>query len=84
MIRFAASLTLFFMATIGPAYAYLDPGTGSMILQGLLAGLAVAAGVFSYWKARILGFFKQTFKSKEAEDLEETGELKAASDIKDE
>ena len=29
-----------------PALAYLDPGTGSIILQGLLAGLAavVAAG----------------------------------------
>jgi len=23
-----------------PAYAYLDPGTGSMIIQGLIAGLA--------------------------------------------
>ena len=25
-----------------PAHAYLDPGTGSIILQGLLAGIAAA------------------------------------------
>jgi hypothetical protein len=34
-----------------PAYAYLDPGTGSLILQGLIASLAAAAGVISlYWQ----------------------------------
>jgi hypothetical protein len=33
-----------------PAYAYLDPGTGSMIVQGLVAGLAVAsAAVAAFW-----------------------------------
>ena len=40
-----------------PAHAYIDPGTGSMILQGLLAGIAVAIGVArTYWQ-RIKGFF---------------------------
>ena len=28
---------------VEPVYAYLDPGTGSAILQGLLAGLAALA-----------------------------------------
>jgi len=33
-----------------PAHAYLDPGTGSIILQSLLAGIAVAIGVLRlYW-----------------------------------
>jgi len=34
-----------------PAYAYLDPGTGSMILQVLLGGVAglALAGKF-YWR----------------------------------
>ena len=39
------------------AYAYLDPGTGSMILQGLIGG--IAGGMFAiriYWgKLKILG-----------------------------
>lgn len=34
-----------------PAHAYLDPGTGSIILQSLLAGIAVAIGVLRlYWQ----------------------------------
>ena len=39
-----------------PAYAYLDPGTGSMVLQGIIA--AVAAGLTTagiYW-SRIKNF----------------------------
>jgi hypothetical protein len=34
-----------------PAWAYLDPGTGSMLVQGLVAALAVAsAAVATFWK----------------------------------
>lgn len=34
-----------------PAYAYLDPGTGSILLQGLLAGVASAIAVLKlYWR----------------------------------
>ncbi len=35
---------------VSPAYAYLDPGTGSLLLQGLLGGIAGIA-VFGkiYW-----------------------------------
>ena len=39
------------------AAAYLDPGTGSMILQGIIAGIAVAGfTIKSYWY-RIRAFF---------------------------
>lgn len=40
------------------AYAYLDPGTGSVLLQGAIA--AIAGGLLavrSYW-ARIVGLFR--------------------------
>lgn len=40
-----------------PTYAYIDPGTGSILLQGLLASLAVGLGVArTYWH-RIKAFF---------------------------
>jgi hypothetical protein len=42
------------------AYAYLDPGTGSMMLQALAAGI-IAAGVF--WR-RILNACKRFFTKK--------------------
>jgi hypothetical protein len=38
------------LISVQEAYAYLDPGTGSMILQGLIGG--IAGGLFAirvYW-----------------------------------
>jgi len=39
------------------AYAYLDPGTGSMILQGIIGGLAAVAVVAKIYWHRLLQFF---------------------------
>jgi len=41
-----------------PAYAYLDPGTGSMLVSavlGVAAAVALAAKMFWY---RLIGFFR--------------------------
>jgi hypothetical protein len=43
-------VTLFVLLLSRPAYAYLDPGTGSILVQGLLAALAVgSAAVAAFW-----------------------------------
>ncbi len=48
-------MTLMFAAS--PAYAYLDPGTGSMLLQGLIAAVAgVMVTARMYWH-KIKGYF---------------------------
>ena len=39
-----------------PSHAYLDPGTGSVVLQSLLAGIAVAIGVLRLYWYRLKGF----------------------------
>lgn len=39
------------------AAAYLDPGTGSMILQGIIAGVAVAGFTIKNYWYRIRAFF---------------------------
>ena len=46
-----------------PAWAYLDPGTGSLILQSVIAGIAGAlvAGRF-YWD-RIKSYISEKFSS---------------------
>ncbi|MGH8563172.1 MAG: hypothetical protein ACREXW_03465 [Gammaproteobacteria bacterium] len=55
-------LLLFIM---GDAHAYLDPGAGSMILQGIIAGIAGGFMVLrSYW-----GKVKQLFTRRKAIDL---------------
>ena len=54
---------IFIAAVSGPflfpsqAYAYLDPGTGSMILQGIIGGLAAVAVVAKLYWHRLLKFF---------------------------
>lgn len=52
--------TLFLFCTIfyvGPAYAYLDPGASSMILQGLVAGLLGGVTFISLFYTKIKKFF---------------------------
>jgi hypothetical protein len=44
----------------GQAHAYLDPGTGSMLLQGLIAGLAAVSVACGYYWGRIKSFFART------------------------
>jgi len=40
----------------GPLYAYLDPGTGSMVIQAVIAGVvgALAVGRLYWYKLRSL------------------------------
>lgn len=39
------------------SFAYLDPGTGSMILQGIIAGIAIAGFTIKNFWYQILGYF---------------------------
>jgi hypothetical protein len=46
-----------FLLLPGSAYAYMDPGTGSLIIQMVVAGSAAALVITrNYWTA-IKGFF---------------------------
>ena len=58
-ITFCACLILLFSAK--PAHAYLDPGTGSMILQLLLGGIAGALVVGKLYFHKIKLFFTGLF-----------------------
>lgn len=47
----AVTLAILGVLVSAPSHAYLDPGTGSIILQGLLASLAVGIGLLRrYWQ----------------------------------
>ena len=41
---------------VAPAHAYLDPGTGSMLLQGLIGGIAAGAAVIGLYWQRVKGY----------------------------
>lgn len=53
----AAAALLFLLATTTPAHAYLDPGTGSMLLQLLLGGVGGALVVGKLYWARLKEVF---------------------------
>ena len=46
------------LSMASPAYAYLDPGTGSMLISAVLGvAAAVALAVKMFWY-RLVGFFR--------------------------
>jgi hypothetical protein len=50
-----------------PAYAYLDPATGSVILQGILAGVAGLMVVLRMYWARVKRFWRRLWGRPESE-----------------
>jgi|TARA_B110000971_G_scaffold189012_1_gene199092 O-antigen/teichoic acid export membrane protein len=46
------------------AYAYLDPGTGSIILQALAGAVAAISSFFYYYGKKVKDFFKKFKKNK--------------------
>lgn len=55
--------TLFiFLLTFSNAYAYLDPNSGSLILQILLGGLAGAAVIIKLYFNKVKSFFESKKK----------------------
>ncbi len=58
LIFFTSSFYLFTM----PAYAYIDPGIGSLILQGIIFVFATLATGFVIAKKKIKNFFLKFLK----------------------
>ena len=62
---------IFCLLTTTNSYGYIDPGTGSFIIQTIMA---VAASIFFYlgYPIRIIkSFFKKIFNSKKKTDKEQ-------------
>jgi len=60
-------ITVLLLLIVTDAFAYLDPGTGSMLLQVILGGVAaVAVAVKLYWHKLRAAF--GVAKKKEPED----------------
>ena len=50
---------LLLLLLANPVYAYLDPGTGSMLIQGLLAAIAAASVTIGIFWRRLRSFFSR-------------------------
>lgn len=57
VVGLSGAALFIFLACASPACAYLDPGTGSMIVQAVIAAIAaVSVSVGIFWK-RLKSFF---------------------------
>ena len=59
---------LFFLSN--DAYAYLDPGSGSIILQAILGFIAAALATASYYWNKLKIFFSKLFKREKKSESE--------------
>lgn len=64
--KVAITATLALAAATTPAFAYLDPGTGSMLLQGLIGGIAAASAVLSVYRQKVKDAYARWFKRDQA------------------
>ena len=63
MNLFFLNLSIFLFSTlVTPAYAYLDPGSGSIILQAILGFIAATVATMSFYWNKIKIFLKKIFK----------------------
>ena len=60
-MKHQASFAALLLLSSMPAYAYLDPATGSIIIQALLAGLVGALLAGKIFFAQIKSYFSRLF-----------------------
>ena len=65
---FSASWVL--LAIPSPAYAYLDPGSISLVLQGVIAGIAGLAATYKIWFFKIKIFIFGPKKINQTSDVD--------------
>jgi hypothetical protein len=51
---------------VSPAYAYLDPGTGSIILQGIIGSIAAGVAIIGIYWQKVKAFFSSENASSES------------------
>lgn len=52
-------LSAVFAGLAGPAHAYIDPGTGSILMQMIVAGLAAGGSVVGIYWSRLRSLFSR-------------------------
>jgi len=67
-INFLISSIIIFLLSTSSAYAYLDPGSASLIIQTILAFIAGLIVTAKMWYYQTINFVKKLFKKKEKID----------------
>jgi hypothetical protein len=79
IVRAAVFATVALLAS-SPSHAYLDPGTGSIILQSALAGIAVAIGFLRFYWQRFKAFLSSLTGSTSRADIRDDQDIAQETD----
>lgn len=71
-MKFILKFFVIYMLFTSNALAYIDPGIGSIILQGIIASIAAVGVFFSSVRRKIYNFFCKIKKSFSKETKNET------------
>ena len=74
MIKILCKISFVFFLLTSPVYAYLDPGTGNIIIQAILAFIATAITTLSFYWTKVKLFILKLFK-KNKNDKEKNSDL---------
>ena len=76
----AVWVTAIILVSLSPAYAYLDPGTGSIIIQSMIAAAAAGFYIIKIYWYRLKAFFGFNKETETAESVEATNEEQSKVD----
>ena len=68
MLKLPFVSLIIFISFFSNAYAYIDPGMGSMILQALIGGIAAALTSIAIFWNKLKSFFNKKEKSSKDEN----------------
>ena len=64
MKKYGILIICYYISLQSKLYAYLDPGTGSIIIQAILGFVAAAGATITLYWRKFKEFFKKIFRSK--------------------
>lgn len=64
MKKYLFYTTVLYFFSHSDVYAYLDPGTGSMILQAIIGFITAALATILYYWEKVKTFFLKLFRKK--------------------
>lgn len=70
------AMVLYILLSSSRAHAYLDPGTGSMVVQAVIAGIAAVSVSLGIFRSRVASFFGKLFGRKPCKRDRENDEIK--------
>ncbi len=70
-MRYLYFILLLLTIPVLPTFAYLDPGTGSMIVSAIIGALATVVFIFKGWFYKIFRMFRKDKAEGESEKSED-------------